>query len=129
MDEVRVGTPRGETPAEMKFSDISSYSPEEQDALTYHRNNLLGGTHKRNHDGSLTTFYGAVVDTNEGSMIIPRYWHGQIRSVPEAMELAMKSQYRFPRYPNTNAALAAEKKMHDQMSKDVDVFGSHRGGN
>ena len=104
------------------LADISSFSPQEQAALGYHRQNLLGGTGLKHKDGSTTTFYGTVVDTDKGSTIIPTYWGGAIRSVPDAMRWAIKSGIEFPTYPTTQDALAAEQRMHQIMEQDVNAF-------
>lgn len=110
----------------LKLSDISKFSPEEQAALTYHRNNLLGGTALTHPDGDVTTFYGTVVETPEGAMVLPTYWGGAIREVPDAMRFAMKSGIKFPTYKDVDTALAAEKRMHDVMEQDVRAFRSQR---
>lgn len=106
----------------MDLADISHFTPQEQAALNYHRRNLLGNTGLRHDDGSTTTFYGTVVDTDKGSMILPTYWGGSIREVPDAMRWAIKSGIDFPVYPTTEDALAAEKRMHDIMEQDIAVF-------
>jgi len=108
--------------AEYNFPDISGFSPSEQAALGYHRNNLLGNTALKNKDKSLTTFYGTVVDTPEGAMVLPTYWHGQVRDVPQALKFAIKSGISFPKYGSVEEALAAEKRMHDVMEQDVNIF-------
>lgn len=105
------------------FSDISHFSPEEQAALNYHRQNLAGNTGLRHKDGSMTTFMGTVVDTDQGSMVLPTYWGGSVRSVPDAMRWAIKSGIKFPMYSNTEEALAAEKRMHDVMEQDLNAYG------
>ena len=104
------------------FADISGFSPEEQAALNYHRQNLMGGTGLKNSDGSTTTFMGTVVDTDKGSMVLPTYWHGAIRDVPQAMNFAIKSGLKFQMYPDTESALAGEKRMHDVMEQDTSIF-------
>jgi hypothetical protein len=106
----------------MDLVDISNFSPEEQAALNYHRQNLLGNTGLKHKDGSMTTFMGSVVDTDKGSMILPTYWGGAVRSVPDAMRFAIKSGINFPTYPTTEDALAAEKRMHDIMEQDTMMF-------
>jgi hypothetical protein len=104
------------------FADIAGFSPEEQAALNYHRQNLMGGTDLKNQDGSMTTFMGTVVDTDQGSMVLPTYWHGEIRDVPQAMNFAIKSGLKFPMYPDTKSALAGEKRMHDIMDQDANIY-------
>jgi hypothetical protein len=106
----------------MDLADISQFSPEEQEALNYHRQNLIGGTGLRHEDGSMTTFMGTVVDTDKGSMVLPTYWGSAVRSVPDAMRFAIKSGIKFPTYPTTEDALAAEKRMHDIMEQDTMMF-------
>lgn len=93
--------------------------PEEQSVLDYHRKNLLGGTGLKNADGSITTFKGAVVGADDGYMILPTYWHGQVREVPDAMRFAIKSGIKFPRYKTLQEALAAEQRLHKVMEMDV----------
>lgn len=106
----------------MDLADISGFSPQEQAALNYHRQNLLGNTGLKHKDGSMTTFYGTVVDTDKGSTIIPTYWGGAIRSVPDAMRWAIKSGIEFPTYPSTKEALAAEQRLHGIMEQDVNAY-------
>ena len=109
--------------ADPLFSDISGFSPQEQAALTYHRSNLINGTSKKNKDNSLTTFFGSVVDTPEGgAMILPTYWHGEVRDIPQAMRFAIKSGIDFPKYGSVDEALGAEKRMHDIMEQDVNAY-------
>jgi hypothetical protein len=105
-----------------KLPDISKFSPEEQSALTYHRQNLLGNTALKHDDGSLTTFMGTVVDTDKGAMILPTYWGGAVRDVPDAMRFAIKSGINFPTYPIVKDALKAEQNMHRIMEQDVKAY-------
>lgn len=101
-------------------------TPAEQEALAYHRRNLESGNYLRNPDGSLTTFYGTVIGDDKGSMLIPTYWHGQIRDVPEAMDFAIKSGIKFPRYKDTAAALAAERALHDIMAAETAAYAKRK---
>ena len=111
--------------ADLKLVDISKFTPNEQAALQYHRNHLTGGTGLKNADGSTTTFMGSVVDTpNGGAMILPTYWHGEIRDVPQAMKFATKSGVTFPEYKSVKEALAAEQRMHKIMEQDVESYGA-----
>ena len=110
--------------ADPKFVDISKFTPNEQAALQYHRNHLTGGTGLKNADGSTTTFMGSVVDTPSGAMILPTYWHGEIRDVPQAMKFAIKSGVTFPEYKSVKDALAAEQRMHKIMEQDVESYGA-----
>ena len=111
--------------ADPKFVDISKFTPHEQAALQYHRNHLTGGTGLKNADGSTTTFMGSVVDTpSGGAMILPTYWHGEIRDVPQAMKFATKSGVTFPEYKSVKDALAAEQRMHKIMEQDVESYGA-----
>lgn len=106
----------------MELTDISAFTPQEQAALNYHRQNLLGNTGLRHPDGSTTTFYGTVVNTDKGSMILPTYWGGAIRSVPDAMRWAIKSGIDFPTYPSEKEALVAEQRMHHIMEQDLSTY-------
>ena len=106
----------------MDFADISGFTPQEQAALNYHRSHLVNNTYKENADKSLTTFYGTVVDTDKGAKIIPTYWGGQTREVPDAMRFAAKSNIDFPTYADVPTALEAEKRMHNIMEQDIGVF-------
>lgn len=110
----------------MDLVDISGFSPQEQAALNYHRQNLLGGTGLQHPDGSTTTFYGTVVNTDKGAMVLPTYWGGAIRSVPDAMRWAIKSGIDFPTYPTEKEALDAEQKMHKIMEQDVATYGKRK---
>jgi hypothetical protein len=106
----------------MDFADISEFSPQEQAALNYHRSHLMNNTYKKNADKSLTTFYGTVVDTDKGAQVIPTYWGGQTREVPDALRFAIRSGIEFPTYADVPTALEAEKRMHDIMEQDIGVF-------
>jgi hypothetical protein len=112
----------------MDFEDISQFTPQEQAALNYHRANLLNSTFLRQPDGGITTFYGsvlparAVFPNRKGEVIIPTYWGGDIRKMPEAVKFAAKSGIDFPVYPDAETALAAEKRMHEIMERDTQAF-------
>jgi hypothetical protein len=82
----------------------------------------MNNTYKKNADKSLTTFYGTVVDTDQGAKVIPTYWGGETRQVPDAMRFAARSGIDFPTYADVPAALEAEKRMHDIMEQDIGVF-------
>jgi hypothetical protein len=95
-------------------------TPQEQAALDYHRRHLAGRTYLQNPDGSLTTFYGAIVGPDDGMYrLIPTYWGGARREVPEAMEFAMRSGIDFPSYKSLGRAEAAERALHDIMTEDT----------
>jgi hypothetical protein len=96
-----------------------TFSPEETNALDYHRANLATNNVLRNADGSLTTFKGAVVGTDKGQMLLPTYWHGAVREIPDAMRFAIRSGIRFPSYKTVEDALAAEQRLHGIMETDV----------
>jgi hypothetical protein len=104
------------------FADISAFTPQEQAALNYHRSHLINNTYKKNPDKSFTTFYGTVVDTDQGAKVIPTYWGGQTREVPDAMRFAARSNIDFPTYADVPKALEAEKRMHDIMEQDIGAF-------
>ena len=55
-------------------------------------------------------------------MLLPTYWGGAVREVPDAMRFAIKSGIKFPTYPSVDEALAAEKRMHDIMEQDLEVY-------
>lgn len=95
------------------------FSPEENNALNYHRANLATNNFQRNEDGSLTTFKGAVVGTDKGHMLLPTYWNGAVREVPDAMRFAIRSGIQFPSYKTVEDALAAEQRLHGVMETDV----------
>jgi hypothetical protein len=105
------------------FADIGAFSPQEQAALNYHRQHLQKGTFQKNKDGSITTFYGTVIDVPGGAMIIPAYWNGKtVTDIRKAVELAKKSGIQWPRYKSVNDALAAEQRMHAVMEQDIAGF-------
>ncbi len=76
----------------------------------------------KNPDGSMTTFKGSVVGADGGHMILPTYWHGQVRDIPQAMRFAIKSGIKFPIYPTVDEALAAEQRLHGIMEQDLRDF-------
>ena len=94
-------------------------SPDEQAVIDYHRSNLYQGKGLKNPDGSVTTFRGSVVGADGGHMILPTYWHGQVRDSPQAMRFAIKSGIKFPKYPTVKEALAAEQRLHGIMEQDL----------
>jgi hypothetical protein len=94
-------------------------SPNEQAVIDYHRSNLYQGRGMKNPDGSITTFKGSVVGADGGHMILPTYWHGQVRDIPQAMRFAIKSGIKFPRYSTVDEALAAEQRLHGIMEQDL----------
>ena len=94
-------------------------SPDEQAVIDYHRSNLYQNKGFRNPDGSVTTFKGSVVGADGGHMILPTYWHGQVRDIPQAMRFAIKSGIKFPVYPTVKEALAAEQRLHGIMEQDL----------
>lgn len=108
------------------FADISGFSPEEQAALNYHRANLINNTYLRHPEGGITTFMGSVVPTpdRKREMIIPTYWGGSIRQMPEAYRSAIKSNITWPSYPTAKEALEAEQRMHKIMEEDTKLFES-----
>ncbi len=97
-------------------------TPAEQAVIDYHRRHLQGKTFLRNADGSLTTFRGAIVGLPEGETIIPTFWNGAIRDVPDAVRMAIKSGIKFPSYKTPEAAMAAEKRLHSIMENDTRNF-------
>ena len=94
-------------------------SPPEQAVIDYHRSNLYQGKGLRNPDGSMTTFKGSVIGADGGHMILPTYWHGQVRDIPQAMRFAIKSGIKFPTYKTVKEALAAEQRLHQIMEQDL----------
>lgn len=95
-------------------------TPAEQAALDYHRTNLFLNQGMKNADGSMTTFKGAVVGVDGGKhMILPTYWHGQVRSIPESMRFAIRSGIPFPTYKSPEEAMSAEQRIHKIMEQDM----------
>jgi hypothetical protein len=106
----------------LELPNIDKFSADEQAALNYHRQNLLTGSGLKHDDGGMTTFMGSVVDTDNGAMILPRYWGGSVREVPDAMRFAIRSGIKFPTYKSVPEALEAEKRMHDVMEQDLKAY-------
>lgn len=95
--------------------------------LAYHRNNLFGGRALLNPDGSATTFRGAIVETPEGGQaLIPTYWNGAVRDVPDAVRLAIKSGLSFPVYDTPEEAADAETRLHKMMEDDMRMYARTR---
>ncbi len=106
-----------------QFQDPAlSLSPEELNALNYHRNNLAPGKYMPQKNGEITTFYGARMETPEGVMYFPTYWGGKILPPKEAIKKALSSGIKFPIYKNDEEAAKRESVIHDIMSSDVDEF-------
>jgi len=100
-------------------------TPAETAALNYHRRNLQGKTYLQNPDGSLTTFYGAIVGPdNNQYRLIPTYWGGAIRDIPDAMRFAMRSGIQFPAYKTLSEAEDAEARLHEIMAQETKDYQS-----
>ena len=98
-------------------------SGSEAAVLAYHRNNLFGGRALLNPDGSATTFRGAIVETPDGGQaLIPTYWNGAVRDVPDAVRLAIKSGLSFPVYDTPEEAEEAEMRLHKMMEDDMRLY-------
>lgn len=97
-------------------------TPEEMNAIQYHRDNLDRGTFLLNPDGSPTTFWGTRMSTPEGVMYFPGYWHGAKMEPRTAFRLAQQSGIRFPVYPDDATAAAREEKIHKVMEADSRLF-------
>jgi hypothetical protein len=97
-------------------------TPAEQAVLDYHRRHLQGKTFLQNPDGSLTTFKGTIVGTDRGETLIPTFWNGAIRDVPDALRMAIKSGIDFPVYKTPEEALAAERRLHELMEQDTKAY-------
>jgi hypothetical protein len=67
----------------------------------------------------MTTFRGAIVGLPEGHVLMPTYWNGAVREVPDAVRLMMKSGIKFPAYKTPEEAEAAEQRLHSIMEQDV----------
>lgn len=111
----------------MARSPEATLTPSEMEAYNFHKRNLLTKMYQKNGDGSITTFMGAVVDTPDGgAQIIPTYWHGSVRDVPDAMRKVIQSGIKFPTYHSVDEALKREKVIHQFMARDIDAL---EGGN
>ena len=97
-------------------------TPEEQNVIQYHRNNLDTGLYLTNPDGSPTTFKGAVMGVDNGAMLFPRYWHGVVMEPKTAFTLSRRSGIGFPVYKDDATALAREQYLHDIMKADSRAF-------
>ena len=97
-------------------------TPEEQNVIQYHRNNLDTGLYQTNPDGSPTTFKGAVMGTPEGAMLFPTYWHGSVMEPRTEFRMAARSGIGFPTYKDDATALAREQVLHKVMEEDSKIF-------
>lgn len=97
-------------------------TPAVQAVIDYHRRHLQLGTGLRNADGSMTTFKGAIVGTPEGNILMPTYWNGAVRDIPDAMRMMMKSGIKFPAYKTPEEAEQAESRLHKIMEEDTQEF-------
>ena len=108
-------------------SILEQMTPEELNALQYHRNNLNLGAFLQHPTGEKTTFMGAIVEAPGGKqMLIPTYWGGAIRPVPDAMRMAIKSGIKFPTYDTVEEAEAREKYIHSLMEQDVKKYDAEK---
>lgn len=97
-------------------------TPEELNAIQYHRDRLDTGTYMTNQDGSPTTFFGARMGTPEGVMYFPTYWSGVKMEPRTALRMASRSGIKFPVYPNDEIAAAREAIIHGVMEADSRAF-------
>lgn len=97
-------------------------TPEEMNAIQYHRDNLDRGTFLTNENGSPTTFFGARMGTPEGVMYFPTYWQGAKLEPRTAFRMAARSGIKFPVYPNDEIAAAREAIIHGVMDADSQAF-------
>ncbi len=100
-------------------------SPEERNAVDYHRRNLASGMMRKNPDGSGTSFLGAVegLGPNETPTYYPTFWNGKALDARQAGQRAEQSGIAFPTYPSYDAALAREQQIHsDIMESDEQRF-------
>lgn len=97
-------------------------TPEELNVIQYHRDNLDNNTFITEPDGRPTTFRGAVMGVDSGSMLFPRYRDGVILEPRTAQRLAARSTTKFPVYKDDETALAREQFLHEIMKADSDAF-------
>jgi hypothetical protein len=90
--------------------------------IQYHRNNLDNNTFITEPDGSPTTFRGAVMGVDNGSMLFPRYRDGVVLEPSTAQRLAVRSGTKFPVYKDDETALAREQFLHEVMKADSDAY-------
>jgi hypothetical protein len=108
---------------EQQFKDPAlSLSPEELNALNYHRGNLAPGKYLPQENGGITTFYGARMSVPEGVMYYPTYWEGKILPPQDALEKARGSGIKFPVYKNDKEAAKRESVIHGIMNSDTAAF-------
>jgi hypothetical protein len=97
-------------------------TPEELNVIQYHRNNLDNNTFITEPDGRPTTFRGAVMGVDNGSMLFPRYRDGVVLEPSTAQRLAVRSGTKFPVYKDDETALAREQFLHEVMKADSDAY-------
>ena len=97
-------------------------TPEEQNVIQYHRTNLDNNTFITEPDGSPTTFRGAVMGVDNGSMLFPLYRDGVVLEPSTAQRLAVRSGVKFPVYKDDETALAREQFLHEFMKADSDAY-------
>lgn len=112
--------PRGRPPYYTPLPE--DLTPEEQNVIQYHRDNLDNNTFITDPDGRPTTFMGAVMGVDNGTMLFPRYRNGVVLEPSTAQRLAVRSGVKFPVYKDVETALAREAFLHAIMKTDSDSF-------
>ena len=120
----------GRAQRKLRYEDLT---PQEKNAVDYHRRNLEAGIVQRNPDGTGTSFKGGVNELNGRETYFPTFWSGRElplddtevdgRKVLGARSRAIRSGIDFPSYPTFEVGLARERRMHDDiMEPDMEAY-------
>ena len=94
--------------------------PDERRLINYHRANLAkGGMPEGN---SITTFKGARIGVNEGTLYTPTYFNGKVHEDENEILNHAKRTGLYAMYPTDKAANDAEFKLHEIMRRDTDKY-------
>ena len=105
----------------MRFAQggLATLSDAEQRALDYSRQKYRDGSFRRNPDGSITSFMGAIVgdESDGGYRVVPTYWDGEVVSPDEGDR---RSAGRgFPVFNTLREAEDSEQRVHQYMDRDA----------
>jgi hypothetical protein len=104
----------------LKYEDLS---PEEKNAVDYHRRNLAADMVRHNDNGSGSSYIGVINEMNGKETYYPTFWNGKELPREEAERRVRQSGIEFPTYPDYETGLKREKQIHDDiMSPEMNRY-------
>lgn len=104
----------------LHYEDLS---PEEKNAVDYHRRNLAADMVRHNDNGSGSSYIGVVNELNGKETYYPTLWNGKELPRAEAEKRVIQSGIAFPTYPDYETGVRREKRIHDDiMAPEMDRY-------